>query len=107
MSQTPYGPLAKQKLAELLPVGETVTLEFDVQQQDQYGRTLACVRRPRMLVHRELVRAGVAVVAVYPPNVRYVEVLRAAADSARADSSGFWGTAGVECLPRDHRAGRC
>lgn len=107
MTQGPFGSVAKAKLAQLLPVGSSATLELDVQREDQYGRTLAYVRRPGVLVNRALVRSGVAVVAVYPPNVRYVEVLRAAADSARADKAGLWATNGFECLPADHRAGRC
>ena len=107
MDQAPFGAAARSKLLELLPVGASATLELDVQREDQYGRTLAYVRRPGVLVNRALVRSGMAVVAVYPPNVRYVEVLRAAADSARADKAGLWATNGFECLPADHRAGRC
>lgn len=107
MDQAPFGSSSRAKLAELLPVGSSATLELDVQREDQYGRTLAYVRRPGVLVNRALVRSGMAVVAVYPPNVRYVEVLRAASDSARADKAGLWATNGFECLPADHRAGRC
>ena len=107
MDQPPFGAASRAKLAELLPIGSSATLELDVQREDQYGRTLAYVRRPGVLVNRALVRSGMAVVAVYPPNVRYVEVLRAAADSARADKAGLWATNGFECLPADHRAGRC
>ena len=107
MDQAPFGTAARAKLVELLPVGSSATLELDVQREDQYGRTLAYVRRPGVLVNRVLVRSGMAVVAVYPPNVRYVEVLRAAADSARADKAGLWATNGFECLPAEHRAGRC
>lgn len=107
MDQAPFGSSSRSKLAELLPIGSAATLELDVQREDQYGRTLAYVRRPGVLVNRALVRTGMAVVAVYPPNVRYVEVLRAAADSARTDKAGLWATNGFECLPADHRAGRC
>jgi len=107
MDQAPFGASSRATLASLLPVGSSATLELDVQREDQYGRTLAYVRRPGILVNRVLVRSGMAVVAVYPPNVRYVEVLRAAADSARADRAGLWATNGFECLPAEHRAGRC
>jgi len=107
MDQAPFGSSSRAKLAQLLPVGSSATLELDIQREDQYGRTLAYVRRPGVLVNRAIVRSGMAVVAVYPPNVRYVEVLRAAADSARADRAGLWATNGFECLPADHRAGRC
>ena len=107
MSQGRYGTLARRKLEELLPRGAVATLELDVQREDRYARTLAYVRRGDVFVNRALVRSGVAVVLVYPPNVRYVDELRLAADSARADRSGLWATSAFECLPADYRRGRC
>jgi len=107
MTQTPFGATSRQRLAELLPLQSTVTLELDVEVQDVYGRTLAYVRRGGVFVNRALVRGGMAVVAVYPPNVRYVVALRAAADSARIETAGLWATSGFECLPADHRRNAC
>ena len=107
LRQGRFGTLARRKLEELLPRGSVATLELDVQREDRYGRTLAYVRQGDVFVNRALVRSGVAVVSVYPPNVRYVDELRLAADSARADRSGLWATSAFECLPSDYRRGRC
>lgn len=106
--QGSFGATATAVVERHAPVGTRLSLELDVQHTDRYGRTLAYARTPdgRML-NEELVRAGVAVVSVYPPNVRHVERLRAIQDSARQQRRGLWSGSAFDCLPRDHRAGRC
>lgn len=107
-SQRPFGPEATAALKRLLPVGSAARLELDVQAHDRYGRTLAYVYTSRgLMVNEELVRTGFAVVLVYPPNVRYVDRLRAAAAEAQRARRGLWARSGFECLPKDHRARRC
>jgi micrococcal nuclease len=59
------------------------------------------------MVNEELLRAGVAVVSVYPPNVKYVDRFRAVSDSAQEARVGLWSGSAFECLPADSRAGRC
>ncbi len=105
--QGSYGLRAKLALEELLPVGDTARLELDVQPRDRYGRVLAHVHAGGVWINRALARAGYVVPLVYPPNVRHVEEIRAAADSARAERRGLWEVDAFECLPRDFRAGRC
>lgn len=107
-NQGSFGAIATAVLERHAPVGTRLSLELDVQHTDRYGRTLAYARTPdgRML-NEELVRAGVAVVSVYPPNVRHVERLRAIADSARLQRRGLWSGSAFDCLPADHRARRC
>jgi micrococcal nuclease len=107
LAQRPFGDLSRDELARLLPVGARVQLDFDVQRRDQYDRLLAYVWVDTLMVNRELVRRGMAVVLVYPPNVRHVEALRAAADSARAERRGLWSGSAFACAPADYRAGRC
>jgi endonuclease YncB( thermonuclease family) len=108
MRQGDFGLRSKLALEELAPVGVSILLELDVQQRDRYQRLLAHVfTTAGVHVNRELVRRGYAVVSVYPPNVRYVELMRAAADSARSERRGLWESSAFECLPGDHRAGRC
>lgn len=107
MDQGLFGPLAKSKLHELLPVGSIATLELDIQQRDRYGRVLAYAHNGSTFVNRELVRTGMAVVSIYPPNVKHVDVLRAAGDSAKFARAGLWATSAFDCAPADHRAGRC
>lgn len=108
LSQAPFGEAAKSRLEELAGVGTVLRVEEDVQRLDRYGRLLAYLwLADDRMVNEELLRSGVAVVSVYPPNVRHVERLRAAVDSARAARAGLWATDAFDCEPRDHRAGRC
>jgi micrococcal nuclease len=108
MNQGPFGAVAKLQLEALAPVGTLLSLESDIQKQDRYGRTLAYLYfDDGRMMNEELLRAGVAVVSVYPPNVKHVDRLRAAVDSARASKRGLWATSAFECSPADHRAGRC
>jgi micrococcal nuclease len=106
--QEPWGARARSALQALLEVGTEARLETDVQQRDQYGRLLAYVyRSDGVQVNEMMVRNGYAVVVVYPPNVRHVDPLRAAATAAQEARRGLWSTEAFDCVPRDHRAGRC
>lgn len=53
--------------------GKQVELEFDVQERDQYGRLLAYVWIDGKMYNETLLRDGVANLATYPPNVKYVD----------------------------------
>jgi micrococcal nuclease len=106
--QEPFAAAAREALASLLPVGSEALLESDVQPRDQYGRLLAYVYRPDGLqVNEMMVRSGYAVVVTYPPNVRHVDPMRRALENARTARRGLWSTSAFDCVPRDHRAGRC
>jgi micrococcal nuclease len=108
LSQAPFGHVARAALDSIAPVGTSLRVERDVQHRDRYGRTLAYLwLDDGRMVNEELLRAGVAVVLVYPPNVRYVDRMREAAAAARAERVGLWATSAFECSPVDHRAGRC
>lgn len=107
-NQPPFGAQAAAALAQLVPVGSSVRLEYDVRRTDRYGRTLAYLyTEGGVFVNEALVRAGYAVPVVYPPNVRHVERIRAAAEQAKAARAGLWSADGFACLPGDARAGRC
>lgn len=106
--QPPFGARARAELAHLLPAGTPVTLELDVRARDQFGRLLAyAFVGDGRLVNEEMVRSGFAVVLVYPPNVRYVERIRAGAAEARAARRGLWAVDGFSCTPKEHRQRRC
>jgi micrococcal nuclease len=108
LSQTPFGGQARAALLELAPVGSRLRVELDVRHRDQYGRTLAFLwTADGRMINEEMLRRGMAVVLVYPPNVKYVDELRAASKAARDERVGLWATAAFECSPRDYRAGRC
>lgn len=106
--QGPFGRAAQAFLEAVLPPGMGAGLVLDVEKRDRYGRLLAYVYRPDgRMVNAMMARQGFAVPYVVPPNVRHIEEIRAAADSARAGGIGLWAIEAFECLPADHRAGRC
>ncbi len=108
LSQGRIGTEAARVLHRLAPPGTTLGLEYDVQRRDQYDRTLAYAwKENRTMVNEGLLSAGVAEVAVYPPNVKYVERFRELRDRAKAKRVGLWATDAFECAPRDYRARRC
>lgn len=92
----------------MLPVGTNVTVETDVRVRDQYDRILGYVfLRDGKMVNEEMAQSGYVTALVYPPNVKYVERIRAAVAEARKAKRGLWATDFFSCSPRDYRAGRC
>lgn len=69
---TEEGILASDYTKERLE-GKQVELEFDIQQRDQYGRLLAYVWVDGVMYNKTLLEDGVANLATYPPNVKYVD----------------------------------
>ena len=106
-AQAPYGEQARAALAALIPPGSDVRLEFDVEEQDRYGRLLAYVHRGGTIVNEQMARQGYALSLIYPPNVKYVDQIRAAVEEARAARRGLHSGSAFECTPRDYRANRC
>jgi micrococcal nuclease len=108
LSQGSAGREAARALADLMPVGTSVTVETDVTARDQYNRILGYIYLMNgEMVNEEMARSGYVTALVYPPNVRYVERIRAAVADARKAKRGLWATNFFDCSPRDYRAGRC
>src|SRR5688500_16703518 len=109
MTQGPFARASRDSLRKLAPVGSTVLLELDVQPTDRYRRTLAYVwtRDRRHMLNETMAKQGMVTTLVYPPNVRYVNDIRRAVDSARRKRVGLWSTDGFTCSPADHRRRRC
>ena len=74
-----------------------MVLERDVSDDDQYGRLLRYAWLQEgdgwLLVDLELVRQGYARVVTFPPDVRWIDALRAAERVARDAGIGLWGAA--------------
>jgi micrococcal nuclease len=82
---------------ERLVGGRRVVLEKDVSETDRYGRALRYVwlrdGGEWRLVNLALLRRGLATVATYPPDVKYVDALYLKAQRhARSNGLGLWGT---------------
>ncbi len=88
---------AKRRVEELIPVGSEVTLEFDEDRLDKYGRTLAGVFRDGNLINAEIAREGLGVAMDVAPNHRfYSQVYAAQLEAGRAGHGIF--AAGPECF---------
>ncbi len=72
--------------------GRAVQLEFDAERTDRYDRTLAYVWLDGALFDEQIVADGYAVVATFPPNVKYVDRFLAAQRAAREGGRGLWGS---------------
>lgn len=110
MDQAPFGVRARDALRDRLRRGDTAWLEYDVQREDRYGRTLAYVysaARGGTQINLAQARDGWAVAVVFPPNVRDVERIRAAVAEARAAKRGLWADGAFTCEPIAHKRGDC
>ncbi len=85
-----YGKEAAEANRKLVD-GKTVRLEFDVQEQDRYGRHLAYVYLEEgTFVNAWLVENGYAVVMTIPPNVKHQELFLKLQREAREAKRGLW-----------------
>ena len=93
--QVGWGSRATARLAALV-LGRPVILEIALQSRDRYGRLLAGVYLAdgKTLVQELLVREGFCQTFVIPPNVDYVEQLRAAKIEAQRAERGIWARIG-------------
>ncbi len=86
----PYGMEASEANRKLVD-GKTVRLEFDVQQLDRYGRTLAYVYlEVGTFVNAWLVEHGFALVMTVPPNVKHQKLFLKLQREAREAGRGLW-----------------
>jgi micrococcal nuclease len=91
------GPRAHE-VNERLVRGRTVTLRFDEEHRDVYGRLLAYVYLPGagpggspLFVNAELVRRGLARTLTIPPNDSFASLFARLAARAGAAGRGLWG----------------
>jgi micrococcal nuclease len=83
------GKRAKAFTASLLEK-KTVTIEWDVQSKDRYGRNLAYLIVNGKNSSVEIARAGFADPLTIPPNVKYAEQILNASREARRAKRGLW-----------------
>ena len=70
--------------------GKYVSLELDVQERDKYGRILAYVYLDGQMYNKMLLKEGYAKVAIFPPNVKYVEEFKNLQEEAIKNKVGLW-----------------
>ncbi|MFD0682425.1 MULTISPECIES: thermonuclease family protein [unclassified Paenibacillus] len=85
----PFGPEASAFTKETLE-GKDIKLERDVTERDQYKRLLYYVYVGDKMFNEILLEKGLARVAVYPPDVKYVDRFRELQKSAQMAKIGIW-----------------
>ena len=71
--------------------GKLVSLEFDVEKHDKYGRLLAYVYlKDGTFVNAEIVKQGFASLMTIPPNVKYADLFKELYKEARETRCGLW-----------------
>lgn len=88
MAQRPYGPLAREALQRLVPVGSVVVLQ--IQTTDRYGRSVAEVFRGGENVNLALLRQGAAF--AYPQFLDqcHAQKYSSAESQAQSQRAGVW-----------------
>ena len=87
----PLAYAARERLAALIGTG-TLTLEFEAERRDHYGRELAHLWLPDgRLAQDDLLERGLAAAIAVPPNIGYLERYLAAEAGARQARRGLWG----------------
>jgi len=85
-----YGKIASEYSKKRLE-GKIVSIEFDIQENDKYGRFLCYIYlEDGTMYNKELLEQGYAQVSTYPPNVKYVEEFEKIQRQARENNMGFW-----------------
>lgn len=85
----PFGPEASAFTKKSLE-GKHVFLEKDVSDRDSYGRLLRYVWIDGKLHNETLLEKGFARVAVFPPDVKYVDRFRNVQKKAQSKKLGIW-----------------
>ncbi|WP_150274152.1 thermonuclease family protein [Paenibacillus tepidiphilus] len=86
----PFGEEASTFSNEKL-AGQTVKLEFDAAERDQYGRLLAYVYlSDESMFNEVLLEKGLARVAIFQPNVKYVDQFKEIEQRAKKQKVGIW-----------------
>ncbi len=85
------GKRATESVESLVKTGDLITIEFDVEQRDRYGRLLGYVYLSNgKMLNEEIVKAGYANVMTIPPNVKYQDKFLRAYKEAMERKRGLW-----------------
>ncbi len=88
---TSMGKRATEYVENLVKTGDLITIEFDAQQRDRYGRLLGYVYLSNgKMLNKEIVKAGYASVMTIPPNIKYQDRFLKAYKEATDNKRGLW-----------------
>lgn len=89
MGVQPFGEEASNFTKEQL-LDQDIILELDVAERDRYGRLLAYIWLNGKNFNEILIERGLARVAVFPPNTKYVDRFREIQQTAQEQAIGIW-----------------
>ena len=84
-----FGKEAMEENKKLVE-GKTIKMTKDVSETDKYKRLLRYVWVNSVFVNEYLAKEGYAHQATFPPDVKYAELFRKAAEEARLKNKGLW-----------------
>ncbi len=97
-----YGKMASDYTKELLSNADTLYLEYDVDSEDQYDRTLAYVwiqdvsdtfneeNIENYMVNAIIVKNGYGIAKTYEPTTSHDDILKKLMDEAQNNKTGLW-----------------
>lgn len=85
------GPEASAYLAGRLPQGTEITLKYDEERADRYGRELAAVYLDDELINASIARQGLGIAVTYEPNHAYRDEVQQAQSEAETNARGLYG----------------
>lgn len=105
LKQEPWGRLSKRYLKKIISESNwVVSIEFDIEQRDKYGRLLCYAwDKKGRLINEKMIENGYAMLYTIPPNVKYAERFIAAQKRAQALQIGIWGKRGLRKSPGQWR----
>lgn len=86
----PFGKQASEYTCKALSDANRITIEYDQDKEDHYGRTLAWVFVDGKLLQEELVRNGLADIKYMEDYFKYKDVLEQAQNEAIDNKVGIW-----------------
>ena len=86
-------PFSKEatEFNQKLVANKFITVEFDVERVDRYGRLLGYCFVDDTFVNARLIEEGFATLYTWPPNIKYVDLLVNSQKKARQEKKGLWG----------------
>ncbi|WP_051860722.1 thermonuclease family protein [Bacillus sp. SJS] len=70
--------------------GKEIELELGVEERDRFGRLLAYIWMDGQMYNKRLLKEGLARVAVYPPNTKYLDQFKEAEAKAKKEERKIW-----------------
>lgn len=99
-AEQPLARASREAVEAFFADTELVHLSFESRRTDRYGRILAHVTHPSgRNLESYLVRQGLALPLVVPPDMAFAQCLQSFAEEARRESRGLWQTDYWQPLP--------